>query len=116
MNILKEEGKFKVESSSKKGLFYEVYPDKPFCSCPEYKFRLIRTKTPCKHILAVQEKFGKSEKVKTASNQEDTILALVKEKGEVDSLALIDQFGEEAVNQLIEQGELIEERGKIRLV
>ena len=116
MNILQEEGKYKVESSSKKGLFYEVYPDKPFCSCPEYKFRLIRTKTPCKHILAVQEKFGKPEKEKTASKQDEKILAFVKEKGEVDSLTLIDQFSEEAINRLIEQGELIEEKGLIKVL
>ncbi len=115
MKILKEGGAFKVESSSKKGLFYDVHPDKPFCSCPEYKFRLIRTKTPCKHIKAVQELEGMKEPKKESSKDAE-IVAFVKEKNEVDSLTLIDRFGEEAVNQLINQGELIEEKGKIRLV
>ncbi len=116
MNIIKEGGKYKVESSSKKGLFYDVHPDKPFCSCPEYKFRLIRTKTPCKHIKAVHELEGIKEPQKKESSKDDEIMAFVKGKGEVDSLILIDQFGEETVNQLIEQGDLIEEKGKIRLV
>ncbi len=115
MNIIKEGDKFKVESSSKKGQFYDVYPDKPFCSCPEFKFRLIRTKTPCKHIKAVRELEGIKESKKESSKNAE-ILAFVKDKGEVDSLTLIDQFGEETINQLIEQGDLIEERGKIRLV
>ena len=108
--------KFKVESSHKKGLFYDVWPEKPFCSCPEFKFRLIRTRTPCKHILAVKEYLDKNKPEKTENPVDDKILAFVKEKGEVGSLELIDKFGEETINEFIENGHLIEERGKVRLL
>lgn len=115
MKILREGKKFKVQSEHSKSRFYEVYPDRPFCNCPQFMYRNIKTKEPCKHLLAVQGHIKKkTPKNEETANQEEDIIAFVKEKGEVDSLELIDKFGEEAVNQLIEQGQLIEEKGKVR--
>jgi predicted nucleic acid-binding Zn finger protein len=114
MKIKKErESVYKVESESKKGKFYTVQLDQPFCDCPQFMFRGIKKHAPCKHIKAVQEFAGKNKEEDTDFKE---IINYVKQHLEVDSVELIEKFGEEKVNGLIERGELIEEKGKIRIL
>ncbi len=110
MKITKAEKGYKVESASSKGKFYEVDPDKPYCSCPAFRFKH-HMKEPCKHITAVREHIGKEHQPQT-----DKVLKYVKEQGEVDSVELIEKFSEEDINRLIQQGELIENKGIIKIL
>jgi hypothetical protein len=106
MNIIKSDGSYKVESDSKKGKFYLVDISKPNCECPAFKFRKW-----CKHLEAVNnylELEGKSKYNK--------ILQVVKEFGPIESIKLIDMFDEEIINELLRKGELIEEKGMIRIL
>ena len=130
MKILKskKEGFYKVESAGHKGKFYEVDINKPFCSCPDFMFREIKKHGVCKHINAARE-FAQKKKAEKASGKaarkgsnrkgEDIYkktIDFVKEKGEADSMELIERFGEEIVDELIRKGELIEKKGKIRIL
>ena len=108
--------KFKVESSSKKGKFYEVNIEQPFCDCPSFLFIEVKKHGICKHIKAVQEYLDKGKLDKKSKAKTDKILDYVKNKKEVDSLKLIEKFSEEIVNELIQKGELIEEKGKIKIL
>lgn len=105
MRIIKLKDKYKVESSQK-GVFYDVFPDKPFCSCPAFKFR-----RDCKHLNAVREETSVKSK-----KDYDKILEEVLKKGEIDSIVLIEKYGQDAIEDLIHMGELIEEKGKIKLL
>jgi predicted nucleic acid-binding Zn finger protein len=84
---------------------------KPFCTCPAYKFRELKRHGVCKHITAVKEYLAGENK-----DLFEEVLEYVKEHSEVDSIELIDKFGEEAVNELISRGDLIEQKGLIRLL
>lgn len=130
MKILKgkKEGFFKVESSSKKGKFYEVDINKPFCNCPAFMFRELKHHGVCKHIIEAREfsQKGKAKKAsakavkKGAMKKGEDIYAkaveFVKQKKEVGSMELINKFGGEIVDELIRRGELIEKKGKIRIL
>jgi len=75
-------------------------------------------KGACKHIKAVREMLEK-KKQKTLKKDEkkaETIVDFIEKKGEADSIELIERFGEETVNTMIRDGELIEEAGKIKLL
>jgi len=108
MNIEKQGEVFRVESS-RKGSFYDVDLKKSTCTCPQFRFRL-RGKGECKHIKACKEL--------SAGNCEgfDEMVAYVREHVFVESVELIEKFGEECVDSMIAQGELIEEQGKVRLL
>lgn len=130
MKILKgkKEGLYKVESSSKKGKFYEVDIKKPFCNCPAFMFRELKRHGVCKHVLAAREYAhkGKAEKavkeavkkgaIKKGEDIYTKAVEFVKSKREVGSMELINKFGEEIVDELIRRGELIEKKGKIRIL
>ncbi len=110
MRIKKSGNKYKVESS-KKGKFYDVDPDKPSCTCLHYKMRMAKIGGACKHIKAVREKVGKKQMKKGKG-----IVEFVQKNKEVDSVKLIEKFGEKVVDDMIQNGELIEFKGKIRLM
>ncbi|MCX8147144.1 MAG: SWIM zinc finger domain-containing protein [Candidatus Woesearchaeota archaeon] len=57
MKIKKSKKKniYLVESTSKKGRFYEVDIKKPFCTCPDFMFRELKRHGICKHIKAAKE-------------------------------------------------------------
>jgi len=101
---------YEVESS-KKSKFYTVDLKKKTCTCPQFIYRMRRQGGECKHIIAVKEFVTKS-----SSDDFDEIIDFVKENVFVESVELIDKFGEDKVNELISHGELIEEHGKIRLL
>lgn len=106
MNIRKFQDHYKVKSESS-NRWYEVFPERPFCTCPSFLFYAVKKGGICKHLRAVQE----------LTSQVDTgIVDYVAEKGEVNSMELIEKFGEAKVNVLIERGELIEKSGKIRIL
>ena len=106
MQIKKSGDHYKVKSSSS-NRWYDVFPDRPFCSCPNFVFRSVKGAGVCKHIAAVRESVGKAD---------TSIVEYVKEKGELDSVELIEKFGEAEVNALLEHGELVERSGKIRVL
>ncbi len=112
MNILKQKnGAFKVESSSRKGKFYVVDLREQTCTCPHFILRMKRIHGLCKHIQAVKDKFEERD-IKSYAE----IVGYVKKRKEVDSLELIKRFNEEAVDDLLSRGELIEKEGKIRIL
>ena len=111
MKILKQkDGKFKVESSSV-GKFYTVDLKKGTCTCLHYITRMSKIRGLCKHLEAVKDQVEARD-----SESYEKIIEYVKFKGEVDSLELINKFGEDAVDDLLSRGELIEERGRVRVL
>jgi len=112
MNVLKQkDGTYNVESASSKGKFYVVDLSKGTCTCPHYKTRLARVHGLCKHIQEVKDKDESRD-----SEAYSKIIAYVKSVGEVDSLELINKFSEEAVDDLLSRGELIENNGRVRVL
>jgi predicted nucleic acid-binding Zn finger protein len=112
MKIIKLKDKFKVESHTK-GKFYIVDLNKLSCICPHFRFKLGGS-GECKHIKAVKEKYSKKE-IKITKKDRD-ILDYIKKKGAVDSMELINKFGDKSIDKLIKQGELLEQHGKIRVL
>ena len=112
MKLLKQkDGTYKAESSSRKGKFYIVDIDKQTCTCPHYILRMKRIHGMCKHIQAVGDKAQKRD-VKSYGR----VIGYVQKKVEVASLELIKKFGEQAVDDLLSRGELIEKDGKIMIL
>lgn len=111
MKILKEGDKYKVESTHQPGKFYSVDPTKPFCTCPQFRFRGLKMHSTCKHIDAVREFLGKKRE-----SADQKIVSYVKQHGEVNAVELIEQFGEATINELIRLGYLLERNGKIRIL
>ncbi len=112
MEILEQkDGTYKIESASRKGKFYVVDLSKGECSCPHFILRMKRVHGMCKHLEAVKDKFESRD-----SEAYSKIVEHVKENKEVDSLELIKKFGEEAVDDLLSRGELIEREGKVRVL
>jgi len=119
MNIKKDGEEYAVESSSRKGKWYKVDPDKPWCDCPAYKFKYLKSKQLCKHIKSVREYIEKKEQKTLVKEQENTdeILAFIEAKGgEIDSVDLMEIFGDDKVERLIKLGEIIEQKGKIKIL
>ena len=118
MNIKKTDKGYEVESSSKKGSFYKVDCEKPWCDCPAFKFREMKKGGVCKHITAVRTYREKNEAPILAAQEkiDKAVLEFVRDKQEVESIDLIDEFGEAAVERLISTGELIEKKGIITLL
>ena len=112
MKILKQkDGTYKVESSSRKGKFYIVELDKQTCTCPHFLLRMKRIHGLCKHIQSVEDKVQKRD-----TKSYGKVIVYVQKKREVASLELIKKFGEDAVDDLLSRGELIEEEGEIRVL
>ena len=65
----------------------------------------------CKHIQAVKE----LNKESVEKSNED-ILDYLKDKEEVDIIEVIEKFSEKEVDALLESGQAIEYKGKIKLV
>ena len=111
MKIIKlEDGAYKAESS-KQGKFYVVDLRNGTCTCMHYRLRMARVHGMCKHIEAVKDKVELRD-----SESYGNIINYVSEKGDVDSLELIKEFSEEAVDDLLSRGELIEKEGKIKIL
>jgi len=112
MKILKQKnGTYKVESASRKGKFYVVDLKEQTCTCPHFLLRMKRIHGLCKHLQAVKDK-GEKRDIKSYGK----IIGYVQKKGKVDSLELIKKFGEDAVDDLLSRGELIEEEGRVRIL
>ncbi|MFH1439442.1 MAG: SWIM zinc finger family protein [Candidatus Woesearchaeota archaeon] len=127
MNIIKQQDKYKVESASSKGKFYIVDPIKQVCSCPGYIFYAKRKGTVCKHIKAVLEmlekenihekKAEKENLAKQAESIRKEIINYLKENNnEADSMGLIEKYGEKIIDDMIQDGTLIEVRGMIKYI
>ncbi|MFC1741380.1 SWIM zinc finger family protein [Nanoarchaeota archaeon] len=122
MNIKKDpdsEGDYLVESSSSEGKFYKVDPKKPWCDCPAYKFRYMKSGKVCKHIAAVRELVADetSEELEVEMKEGEAVRKFIEDAGgEADVVEVIDKFGESLVDNLIEHGELLERRGKITIL
>jgi predicted nucleic acid-binding Zn finger protein len=110
MKIIKQKDKFKVESS-KKGKFYIVDLAEPSCSCPHFQFRMKRFGGECKHIKEVRDFAEKRTK-----RDYDNIIATVRKQDSIETVKLIEQFGEQPVDDLLARGELIEQNGFVRVL
>lgn len=134
MNIKKEEDLYLVESS-KKGKFYKVNPYMPMCECPYFHFHQIKVHGECKHIIAVKElmakegieagssdtkaaKGGSDERCSpSADSKKDQTQQILREAEDwVDVIELFDKYGEAQVQSLIDRGELLEQRGKVKVM
>ncbi|MBN2111951.1 SWIM zinc finger family protein [Candidatus Woesearchaeota archaeon] len=113
------ENRFKVESS-KKGEFYTVDLNAPSCTCAHFSFRLKGTGEKCKHIAAVEEKYGRTGKKEKPSQKSllsySRIIDEVKRKKEAETVVLMEKYGTDEVQRLIETGELIEKKGKVKVL
>jgi predicted nucleic acid-binding Zn finger protein len=118
MRIIKlKNNRYKVESSSK-GKFYSVDLNAPFCDCPQFMFREKARGGKCKHILAIEEKYGNKPKQKVSQKTLSSfskIIEEVKQKEEVETVVLMEKYGEKEVQELIDRGELIETKGKVKI-
>ncbi len=111
MNICKQEdGTYNVESS-RKGKFYVVDLEKGECTCPHFQVRLRKVHGLCKHMQAVKDMCESRD-----DGCYNNIIDYVRSKGEVDSLELINKFNSEAVDDLLSRGELLEDKGRIRIL
>ena len=111
MNIRKsKEGKYTVESEHRKGTFYTVDPDKPFCTCAQYRFRGIKSHTLCKHITTVREKIAGQQQPKY-----DQVIAELR-KGQVSTDKLCRKYGDRIIEELKRRGEIFEEKGVARIL
>ncbi len=109
--------KFKVESSTQ-GKFYTVDLTAPSCTCAHFTFRLRGAGGKCKHIIAVEEKYGSGKK-KTSQKSliaYSKILGEVKKKGGIETVVLMEKYGEGEVQELINNGDLIEKQGKLSVL
>ncbi len=108
MKIKRSGNLFRVESSEG-GRYYSVDLKKNICDCPAFSFR----KKECKHLQAVRNFLAEESEDQDAQRR---ILALVRAKGEINDIELIQEFGEEKINEMIRLGELLERNGKIRIL
>ena len=108
----KKDGTFRV-SSSTPGKYYDVDLGKGTCTCPHYRIRLSRIGAMCKHLITVQEKYSKKL---ISSRDKEAILNKVKKEGSYDIVWLMEEYSEDAVNALIESGDIIEQDGMVRIV
>ena len=109
--IIKTDTGYKVESASRKGTFYDVDIHKPSCTCPAFRFQALRKGGICKHVQTVQQHVAGQN-----ADKYTLVIDHLKEQHDVDSIALVERFGESIVNEMLQQGQLIEERGRIRLL
>lgn len=116
MEIIPEDGKFKIESSSRKGKFYSIDPSKPSCTCPQFVYRQSKRHGTCKHIDAVLEYMNANGITKHSQETDEEIVSYVKERETVESLELIEKFSEDKVDALLKHGLLIEKNGVIRVL
>ncbi|MBD3310730.1 hypothetical protein GF351_05935 [Candidatus Woesearchaeota archaeon] len=108
MKIIRKEDHYEVESS-KKGKFYKVNPHMPMCDCPHFLFREIKKGGECKHIVAVRDLMAKEGK--------DVYSDIMGEAaGWTDTIELMDRYGEDAVQNLIDRGELMESKGRVKKI
>jgi hypothetical protein len=113
MQIKKFEDHYRVKSESS-DQWYEVFPDRPFCTCPAFIFYSVKRGTVCKHVKAVQDKSCDADGSGVIGVID--VIEYVKSKGEVDSIELIEKFGEAKVNSLVKAGELLEKAGRISIL
>jgi hypothetical protein len=125
---------YKMESNTK-GEFYDINIISKSCTCPHYRFRMAKQEGECKHIIAVKEyiiekssvsqyksNYGRKEKTtkkKTQKKRHDITLDILKEVEDatnINSIELIEKYGELIINDLIEKGYLIEQNNKIKLM
>ncbi|MFW6450391.1 MAG: hypothetical protein ACOCZ6_05030, partial [Nanoarchaeota archaeon] len=75
---------------------------------PHFVFRL-KGKGECKHIKAVKELHQND-----AKDDFEKAVEFIDENEEVDSLDFIERFSEGLLNELIDRGEMIEKKGKVK--
>lgn len=85
------------------------------CTCPHYLYRLQGTGELCKHIKAVLDNPLEHEQV---FNEKVTNLdeALGFIKTDNDSINFIEKFGEDTLNKLLKNGEVIEQHGRLTVI
>lgn len=113
---------YQVESTSRKGVLYDVFPDQPFCSCPSFRFQHLKEGGVCKHLKTVLEwrKRHESKAAKPVRGAKevdlDAILAQIKAAEPADAVHFVEKYGEAAIDALKARGDVIERAGKLRTV
>lgn len=112
-----KQSKYSVESSAK-GKFYTVDLAAPSCTCAHFAFRLRGTGEKCKHISAVEKRHGNRKSRKKGANQKSLasysrIMEEVRRSSAVEAVVLMEKYGSDEVQKLIDSGELIEKKGKL---
>lgn len=103
--------KYKVDSTSTNGKYYEVDLDQPSCTCPAFKFYAQRKGGVCKHIREVQ----KQTLSKRFQNQNEEIISYIKATPSCTAVELYEKFPEEEIKYLEKQGIFAIQNGKIIL-
>ncbi|MBU0536340.1 MAG: hypothetical protein KKE20_05205 [Nanoarchaeota archaeon] len=115
MNIKKDGDKYQVESS-RKGKFYEVEIEKPFCSCPQFLYRELKMHGECKHIKAVREFLSKKQKPSKKEEKKEKDLLDELRKGPADAMELVNKYGDRMIDSLKKRGDIIEEKGEVKIL
>lgn len=109
MEIRRQDDKYLVESS-KPGRFYEVDPKNGTCTCPHFMFRMKKSGGVCKHIEQIRQHLQEN-----CGSVRQEALAYIEQAGSADAVELIEKYGEDIIEELKAQGEIIESRGVIRI-
>lgn len=85
------------------------------CTCPHYLFRLQGTGKLCKHIQSVLDNPIQYEEIKqeTVSNLDEALNYI---KQDDDVMNFIEKFGDDVLNKLLKNGEIIEQRGRLKIL
>ena len=105
---------FEIQSHSNKDTWYTVNVKTASCSCPHWKFRLARMGGQCKHYKDLMTYF---EDVKdNRQDKFDEVMNLIRENPFTDSFEVIEKYGDEMIDEMIQLGMLLESRGKLRVL
>lgn len=110
MNIKKEGDLFLVESSTK-GKYYNIDIANKKCDCPHFIYRMQRIGGECKHIKAVKDLLYND-----SQDDFDKAIEFIRINSKVDSLDFIEKFNEKILDELKNQGEIIEEKGMLKIM
>ena len=113
-----KDGLYTVHSSSNPDKTYTVDMNKLFCSCPAYMFRMRAQGKECKHIEAVRKIAGnvKKENDEKILNNADEVIKFIQDNYSddgIDTLELVEKYGDEMIDELIRSGQLLEMQGKV---
>lgn len=101
-------GEIYIVESSTPGSYYKVNAEKKTCNCPHFVFRLRQKGEYCKHILEVCKILHNKSK-----DDFEKAVDYIKKKGRADSVDVIEEYGEGLVQELIDCGHVIENKGML---
>jgi len=109
-----EEDVYEIQSHSNESIWYRINVKNSACSCPHWKFRLAKMGGQCKHYKDLMEYFDDIK-----DNRQgvfDEIMDIIRETPFSESFSIIEKYGDEVIDEMIQLGMLIESRGKLRVL